>query len=168
MTPLVVDTNVAIVANGDEENSSFDQSCRSACVRKLREVMKSGVIVIDKKGEIISEYRKRLKYDRRSRRRREVSVGDVFFRHLWDHLYEPSRVRRVSITPSRDDRRSFEELPRNKLDPSDRKFLAVAVVAKGSIVNATDSDWSEQAALTERLGVKVIQLCPQHASKKAK
>ena len=55
--------------------------------------------------------------------------------------------------------------PRTSFDPSDRKFLAVAVVAEAEILNATDSDWSEQEALMRVLGVKVRQLCPQHASK---
>ena len=64
-------------------------------------------------------------------------------------------------------RRGFAELLENELDPSDRKFLAVAVVAQAEILNATDSDWSEQEALTSDLGVRVRQLCPQHASKSA-
>ncbi len=80
-------------------------------------------------------------------------------------MYGGIRVRRVPITPCDDQCRGFEELPENKLDPSDRKFLAVATVAKAEILNATDSDWSEQEALTDKLGVTVRQLCPQHASK---
>ena len=53
-------------------------------------------------------------------------------------------------------------------DPSDRKFLAVAVVAKAVVLNATDSDWDEHAVLMEELGVKVSQLCPEYASKEAR
>ena len=64
------------------------------------------------------------------------------FKHVFDHGYDKSRVRRVSITPSSDDRRGFEELPENDLDKSDRKFLATALVAGAAILNATDSDWS--------------------------
>ena len=82
-------------------------------------------------------------------------------------MYGGKRVRQVSITPCNDGRRSFAELLENGLDPSDRKFLAVAVVAQAEILNATDSDWSEQEALTSDLGVSVRQLCPQHASKSA-
>jgi hypothetical protein len=37
----------------------------------------------------------------------------------------------------------------------DRKLLAVAVVAKASIVNATDSDWAESADLLNQLGINV-------------
>ena len=92
-------------------------------------------------------------------------MGDTFFKHLFDHGYDKTRVRIVSITPCSDDRLGFKELPENDLDKSDRKFLAAALVARAAILNATDSDWSEQEALTKRLGVTVQQLCPQHASK---
>ena len=72
-------------------------------------------------------------------------------------------MRRVAVTPSEDDRRGFEELPENTFDRSDRKFLAVAVVAKAVVLNATDSDWDEHGALMNRLGVKGRQLCPRYA-----
>ena len=65
-------------------------------------------------------------------------------------------------TLSDDENRSFEELPENTFDPSDRKFLAVAVIASAVILNATDSDYGEQGALMNDLGVRVEQLCPQH------
>ena len=89
----------------------------------------------------------------------------MFFRYLFNHGYDETRVRRISITPCSDDRLGFKELPENDLDKSDRKFLAAALVAQATILNATDSDWSEQEALTKSLGVTVQQLCPQHASK---
>lgn len=92
-------------------------------------------------------------------------VGDRFFKHVFDYQYRGDRVRRVAITPSADDGRGFEELPENRLDRADRKFLAVAVVANAVILNATDSDWDEHKALTEALGVQVDQLCPRYASK---
>ena len=56
-------------------------------------------------------------------------------------------------------------LPENSFDRSDRKFLAVAVVAKAVVLNATDSDWVEHEELMQSLEVQVDQLCPQHASK---
>ena len=71
----------------------------------------------------------------------------------------------MQISQVEDDERGFEGLPPNAFDRSDRKFLAVAVVANATVVNATDSDWSENAALMSALGVEVQQLCPQHATK---
>ena len=43
-----------------------------------------------------------------------------------------------------------------------------ALVARAVVLNATDSDCSEQRALLNRLRVQVRQLCPQHASKAAR
>ena len=59
-----------------------------------------------------------------------------------------------------------KELPENRFDRSDRVFLAVAVRANGIVLNATDGDWSEQAALMDELDVEVEELCPQHACSK--
>ena len=88
-----------------------------------------------------------------------------------DNQYQPTRIHRVQISRVEDDERGFEELPPNAFDRSDRKFLAVAVVANATVVNATDSDWdedwNESAALMSSLGVEVRQLCPQHATKQA-
>jgi predicted nucleic acid-binding protein len=51
------------------------------------------------------------------------------------------------------------------IDSSDRKFLATAVKAKATIVNATDSDWAEQKTLLETLQIEIKQLCPEHSYK---
>ncbi len=91
----------------------------------------------------------------------------MFFKHVHVHQYGETRVKRFPVTPCDNPQRGFTELPENNLDPSDRKFLATACVASGVILNATDSDWSEQEELTSGLGVEVRQLCPQHASKKS-
>ena len=157
MNSIVVDTNVAVAANGN--NTHADLVCQLACVEELRAVCRDAVIVVDDSNLVFDEYKDRLSFAG------APGVGDAFFKHVHDHMYGGRRVRQVAITPCNDDRRSFEELPNNELDPSDRKFLAVAVVAEAEILNATDSDWSEQEALTRDLGVSVRQLCPQHASK---
>ena len=92
-------------------------------------------------------------------------MGDAFFKHVFDFQYRRVSVVRVPVTRSDDEQRGFEELPRNTFDRSDRKFLAVAVVAGAVVLNATDSDWEEQGPLMDRLGVEVDQLCPQYAQK---
>lgn len=154
---FVVDTNVAVVANGRQTHA--DLRCQKLCVEKLRSVVADEVIAIDDKGAILQEYRRHLNFSGMP------GVGDTFFKHVFDYQYREDKVRRTPITPSADDGRGFQELPTNRLDPSDRKFLAVAVVANAVVLNATDSDWDEHKALTEALGVQVEQLCPQHASK---
>ena len=157
MTPYVVDTNVAIAANG--RNTHVDPECQLACVEKLEDVCRWQVVVVDDGGLIFDEYKGNLNFAG------APGMGDTFFKHLFDHSYDENRVRRVSITPCSDDRLGFKELPENGLDKSDRKFLAAALVAQATILNATDSDWSQQEALTKCLGVTVKQLCPQHASR---
>ena len=159
MTAYVVDTNVAIAANGRDTHA--DLTCQLDCIEKLETICREAVIVLDEGDLIFEEYRDHLHF------KVAPGTGDKFFKHVYDHKYGESRVKRVPITPCSDDLRGYQELPENEFDPSDRKFLAVAVVAKAEILNATDSDWSEQDTLTSDLGVSVRQLCPQHASKPA-
>ena len=157
MTTFVVDTNVAIAANGRRTHA--DTRCRLICVERLRSLVARETVAIDDGKLILNEYKKHLSFSG------GPGVGDVFFKHVFNNQHQGERVRRVTVTPSQDDRRGFEELPDNAFDRSDRKFLAVAVVAEAVVLNATDSDWGEQAALMNTLGVEVDQLCPQHALK---
>ena len=160
MTAFVVDTNVAIVANG--RGTDVAASCRLTCVERLRNLTARGIVAIDDKGLIINEYRGRLNLSGMP------GVGDAFLKHLFDNQYTDDRVRRVAVTPSEDDRRGFVELPENAFDRSDRKFLAVAIVAGAIVMNASDSDWSEHRALMDGMGVKVAQLCPEYATKRSR
>ena len=153
---IVVDTNVAIVANGREGETNADTDCQLSCVEMLRTVVAEEVVAIDNRHLILREYMNRLHFSGRP------GVGDAFFKHVWDHQWQDGRVQRVVVTPCDDDRRDFEELPENDFDRSDRKFLAVAVVARALVLNATDSDWCEQQALMDVLGVEVRQLCPHY------
>lgn len=155
MVSFVVDTNVAIAANG--RNTHADTRCREACVKKLEYMVKEGVVAVDDDGQIIDEYRNHLRFSGMP------GVGDAFFKHVFNYQHQNSRVQRVKLTLSEDDRKGYEELPVNKFDRSDRKFLAVAVVANAVVLNATDSDWQEHEDLMGELEVKVKQLCPQHA-----
>ena len=158
MTRYVIDTNVAIAANGGESTHA-DPICQLECVNLLEEVCNSKVVIVDDQDLIFGEYIGRLSLAG------VPGIGDKFVKHVFDHMHGGVRVLRVAITPCSDARRGFGELIVNDLDKSDRKFLAAAVVAGADILNATDSDWGEHEALTNRLGVKVRQLCPQHASK---
>jgi len=113
--------------------------------------------VLDDMGLIMNEYGNHLNF------RGAPGVGDTFFKYLFDRQHTGNGVRRVSVTCCDDQRKGFKELPENELDPSDRKFLAVAKVSGAIIVNATDSDWSQQQELTSSLGVEIEQLCPKYA-----
>ena len=159
MTAFVVDTNVAVAANGRWTHA--DIPCQLACIEKLEYLVKHGVVAVDDWGSILDEYKGYLCHSGMP------GTGDAFFKHVFNCQYQDARVERVSVTPTDDDRRGFEELPENSFDRSDRVSLAVAVLAKGIILNATDSDWGEHAGLMDEVGVEVEQLCPQHAFKEA-
>ena len=161
MKPFVVDTNVLRVANGHGDTPA-DMQCQLNCIKKLNAIKESQLVAVDDRDDIIKEYRKHVRQDSS---KRSSGVGDEFFQHVFDNQHTGVRARRFPVTPSKDDRRGFEELPPNSFDRSDRKFLAVAVVAKATVLNATDSDWEEHSDLMENLEVKVVQLCPQHATK---
>lgn len=154
MNVFVVDTNVAIAANGRDTHA--DTKCQLRCVEQLKLVVEREVVAVDDKGLVTEEYQNRLIFAG------APGVGDAFWKHVFNNQYLEERVRRVTITPSDDDKRGFEELPENTFDQSDRKFLAVAVVAGAEVLNATDNDWSEHETLMQQLEVEVEQLCPQH------
>lgn len=152
----IVDTNVLIVAKGRDTHA--DLACQSRCVDVVQDVSRNGTVVIDDRNLILDEYQRHLSF------KGQPSVGDAFFKHVYDNQYSTQRVERVSITPVNEEERVFEKLPSNTLDPSDQKFLAVSVVSKAPILNATDSDWYNKRALILSLAVEVKQLCPQHAT----
>ena len=153
MTVFVVDTNVAIVANGGNRTDA-NEKCQQTCVKMLEQLVEQETVAIDEKGLILEEYANNLSWTG------APGVGDMFFTYLFNYSYQEDRILRVPITPSEDHRKGFEELPDNKFDPSDRKFLAVAAEANAMILNATDSDWSEHPRLLRDLGVEVDELCP--------
>ena len=158
MTTFVVDTNVAIAANGGETTHA-DLACQLSCVKMLESVVVDNAVAIDRSGLILEEYRRNLSASG------QPGAGDKFFKHVLNFQYRDANVVTVPVTRSDDEQRGFDELPRNTFDRDDRKFLAVAVVAKAVVLNATDSDWEEAKPLMDKLGVEVEQLCPQYARK---
>ncbi len=147
----VIDSNVAIVANGSSPQASIN--CELACV-ELLERCEHLSICLDETNLIMDEYAKHLSYAG------SPGVGDMFFKYLHDNQYAQKNIEVVTITQIADENRGFEELPENRFDPSDRKFLATAVSGGADVVNATDSDWAEQRELMNQLNVTVQQLCP--------
>lgn len=154
---VVIDTNVPIAANGRNTHAGVD--CQVRCIDFLQHLANGRskvVVALDEGDLLLDEYKRYLNY------RGQPGVGDIFFKFLHDHMYGSNRVELVRVTRSADENRGFDELPENALDPSDRKLLAVAVVAGADVVNALDTDWFEQADLLAQLGVPVQQLCPEH------
>ncbi|MDX8411241.1 MAG: hypothetical protein R8K46_05135 [Mariprofundaceae bacterium] len=154
---VVVDTNVPMAANGRKTHAN--EACQYACIEFLEQIVSAKSrtkIVLDKPGLIFDEYKHGLNFSG------QPGVGDIFFKYLHDHMFLGKKVQLVPIEPINDDTRGFDELPANKLDPSDRKFLAVAITSSAKIVNALDPGWHEQQAFISGLGLTVQQLCPEH------
>lgn len=155
----VIDTNVAMTANG--ANDDAPSSCVVASAKALQSVMTSGHVVIDDGGLIVAEYRANLSA------KGQPGPGDAFLKWLLTHEWSGHRVTRVVITPRDDDAEDFVELPPPPegvfYDPSDRKFLAVAAAhpEHPPILQSFDSKWWGWQAALGVVGVKVEFLCPE-------
>lgn len=136
--PIVVDTNVLIAANG------FDPEWKpiaSLCADRLQSIMASNVVCSDTLGLILAEYGNKL--PSRSR----MGFGDMFFLWLARNRFNARCSHTVKIT--RHETSGFHEFPKlakdlaASIDPSDRKFIAVANAhpEKPPILEATDSKW---------------------------
>lgn len=151
---VVVDTNVAKVANGEAEQAS--PNCVTRCIDQLLDIRQHFHVVLDQGGKILEEYERSLEFS-------GPNSGDEFFRWLWNHQGTHSRQVSIAEHPQR----GFENFPDDPdldgFDRDDRKFVAVAL-ASGTdpeVLNASDTDWWNYRKPLERNGVSVKFLCPE-------
>ena len=156
-TEVVIDTNVAVVANGKTEQAG--PGCILNCIVRLRQVQNESRVLLDDKNLILTEYRNLLSFSG------QPGLGDAFFKWLFDNQANPEHCRRIAVNLQAD--RGFEEFPDDPslsgFDQDDRKFVAVAV-ASGTgptILNASDTDWWDYRHELRRYGVEVDFLCPE-------
>ena len=156
-TEIIVDTNVAVVANGMTEQAG--QTCMYACIGKLRQIIEGEhVLLLDSTYLIVEEYRNNLSLSG------QPGFGDFFMLWVWESQANRRLCRIVPVTPH--DARGFEEFPDDpdlaSFDMDDRKFVAVALASGGSpqVLNASDTDWWHHREPLHRHGVDVVFLCP--------
>jgi hypothetical protein len=153
MNRYVVDTNVAIVANGCTDPRPPSVDCRIAAVTFLQTVLESGKIVVDLAGEIQAEYRNHLNASG------QPGVGDRFYQEVLNSA--PRMIERIEL-PRREDG-EYADLPQAVIDanfdPSDRKFAALAKREDLPVINATDSDWLNHREILENNGIRVRFVC---------
>lgn len=161
MPAYVIDTNVGVVANG-RNCPQADSACKLACIEKLKECVeilndkKQGHVVVDSGNEIFAEYKSHFDFTG------QPGTGDMFFKVLYERQYSTDNCEQVDI--NRDDDWGYEEFPHDeelkKFDPSDRKFVAVAVQSQNSpvILNAIDSDWRDDSEALAKY-VQIEELC---------
>ncbi len=135
--PIVVDTNVLIAANGTDAEW---KPIAANCADRLQAVMKDNIVCTDSLGLILGEYGRKLPSLSRS------GFGDMFYLWLAKHRFNAKHCQAVELTPNES---GFEQFPDvtedivSIIDPSDRKFIAVAYAhpKKPPILQATDSKW---------------------------
>ena len=155
---VIVDTNVAVVANRDAPQAS--PQCVLACVRRLQKIMSDEErLAIDNQWLIISEYRANL------RSSGQPGVGGAFLKWVLTNRENRSRCDIVAITRKDGDKTSFHEFPSDPalqgFDLSDRKFVAVALAhpQHPPILQAVDSKWCIFRDSLDSHGVTIDFLC---------
>lgn len=157
MSGVVVDTNVAVVANGQHDEA--EPKCIAASVEALIRARQQ-LILVDDDHRIFREYRRLLSPSG------QPGVGDAFFKWLWENQANPKRCRQVGITPLGNSETDFAEFPTDPelatFDAADRKFVAVALASglSPTILNASDTDWWIHRQQLIRNGLTIEFLCP--------
>ena len=154
--PVVVDTNVLLVANGAAPSHS--NSCSLACASKLLEIRQTGQVVLDYGYEVLTEYAKNQPV------KVQLGLGFQFWKWLLNTRNSAEHCSYVKITKTDD--KGYREFPDHpglaNFDPSDRKFIAITV-AHGSlppIMQASDSKWVGWQIPLSECGITVDFLCP--------
>ena len=152
MMRRVVDTNVAVVANGRNTNASID--CRLAAINFLNVLLQGGLTVLDLGGEIQAEYRTYLDPSG------QPGVGDRFYQMILHSA--PTRVERIDL-PADPTTGEFADFPNDpalaNFHRSDRKFAAAARKSKSPLANAIDTDWLDYKIALSRNGISVEFIC---------
>ena len=154
---VVVDTNVAKVANGESPQAS--PSCVNICINRLERIMHGEAkLVLDENRIILDEYSRNLCP-------KGNNVGDRFLKWCLRNRTNPKRCVCVSITPIENSKTEFKEFPDDpalqNFDPDDRKFVAVAIAhcEKPPILQAVDSGWLNFRDALCQHDVKVEFIC---------
>jgi len=159
MMKAVIDTNVLLVANGQHEGVS--PACVSECVRRLLDMQKSGVVVIDDGYRILREYQKNINPNKGK------GVGYSFLKWLVQRSRNSDWIEMVGLTEV--EMHCFNEFPdptlEQEFDAPDRVFAAVANAhpEKPVIWQAADSKWLGWWRALSAKGVRVDFLCPEEA-----
>ena len=156
MMAIIVDTNVAVVANGQSPQAS--PNCVDTCINRVERIIRGEEkLALDNRWIILSEYIRNL------RSSGEPGAGDRFL--LWLLRNKDTQCDLVSITPIDGSENAFEEFPDDPaldgFDPADRKFIAVARAhsERPPILQAVDSKWLNFHDAFLQNGVTVEFIC---------
>jgi hypothetical protein len=157
MDEFVMDTNVPLIARG---NSHMSADCEQTCSRFIEHFLRGRqILVIDDDFEIIGEYMDQISTSG------PVNYANRFLKWLFENQNNQHRVKQVKINLY--GAGSYEEIPEKltelNIDPSDLKFIAVAISnqSKAPIAEASDSKWIGWEDALRELGIKIVFLCKQ-------
>ena len=155
---VIVDTNVAVVANGQSPQAS--SNCIDTCIHRIEGIIRGEEkLVLDNGWIILGEYLRNL------RSSGEPGAGDRLLR--WILANKDRLCDLVPITPVGGSENEFEEFPDdptlNDFDPDDRKFIAVAYAhpEKPPILQAVDSQWWDFRDTFHRNSIIVEFICEE-------
>ena len=155
--PIIVDTNVPLVAKG---LSGFSDECLERCIDELTPIFEGErCVVLDTGDRILEEYMHKLSLSG------QPSVGDAFLKWLFLNQAVEGCCEKVAITAISEEEQVFREFPTDPelatFDRSDRKFVAVAYAhpARPVILEATDAKWVGWHVPLSRAGVEVRFVC---------
>ena len=97
MTAVVMDTNVAVAANGKAPQAGA--RCVLTCVDMLLQMRERHTVLLDSLGLMLEEYRRNLSPSG------QPGPGDAFFKWLWDNQGNPEHCRQVLIVVDRTNNR---------------------------------------------------------------
>lgn len=154
--PCVVDTNVAIVANGNSEQAA--DALVEQCIDAILELTQNGGLVMDDGDRIYEEYRQNLSLSG------QPGTGDMFMKWVHDFRWQAEFCERREINCLDEAEQAFLEFPEaealKEFDRSDRKFVAVANAGepKHPIIEAVDFKWWGWKDALAAEGIEVIFL----------
>jgi hypothetical protein len=152
----VVDTNVAVTANGHSVQASLE--CIRACVARLIQLRERGKIILDASWLVIGEYKDNLSQSG------QPGVGDAFLLWVLQNWKNPtaSEVHYLDCDPLNPE--DFPAFPKDPalvtFDQKDRKFAALAAISGAPVWDAVDPDWWEYRDVFQRHDIRIDFLCP--------
>jgi hypothetical protein len=154
----VVDTNVWASIDKIPPANATEAACVKACFEWGKQFSEAGEdykIAVDMAWKILTEYRGQIK------------KGGLAEQYLNRILSQP--VTRIEFAQIEFDENGHAILEENIMDdPSDRKFVAVALTFDPipPILNAMDSDWAKSAEKLAKAGIVVEELCLSYIQSK--
>jgi hypothetical protein len=144
---MVVDTNVPLVAKHADEHPT---ALADACAEMLEDILEGKrPVATDLPGEIVEEYFHKLS------RSGMPTVGDAFARYVHDMRFSWDSSLCPDIGARGGDCYEVLDGDDSDIDPSDRKFVAVAKAAAVPVVQAADTKWLDWGDVLARHGVEV-------------